>query len=169
MINNTKKIKDNKDFWNVKKAGQRLQWRMQPNDKGEYKTFKVNEDDFKALNSILGMINRLQNLNPLDNVLFEKLLIRFMTQEIRHHGTTIFNRSLLKEISTILAYPLEDFYTAFYNDLHSNQLNRLLTNKTNKEDLETIEVHKKFKESCTFDYVRESIHKTKNELLLKHS
>jgi hypothetical protein len=169
MINNTKKIKDNKDFWNVKKAGQRLQWRMQPNENGEYKTFKVNEDDFKALNSILGLCNRLQNLNPLDNVLFEKLLIRFMTQEIRHHGTTIFNRNLLKEISTILAYPLEDFYTAFYNDLHSNQLNRLLTNKTNKEDLETIEVHKKFKESCTFDYVRESIHKTKNELLLKHS
>lgn len=169
MMNNNKKIQDNKDFWNVKKAGQRLQWRIQPNDKGEYKTFKVNEDDSKALNSILGSINSIKNLDTSNQILFEKLLIRFLTQEIRHHGTTIFDNNLLTEISTILAYPLESFYTAFYNDLHSNQLNRLLTNKTEKEDLETIKTHQEFTEKYTFDFVVNKIRTNKNELLIKHS
>jgi hypothetical protein len=168
-MNNAKKIQDNKDFWNVKKAGQRLQWRIQPNDKGEYKTFKVNEDDSKALNSLLGMINRIQNLDTSNQVLFEKLYIRFLTQEIRDHGTTIFDNNLLTEISSILAYPLEAFYTAFYNDLHDNQLNRLLTNKTDQDDIDTIKLHQEFEEKYTFDFVVNKIRTNKNELLIKHS
>jgi hypothetical protein len=168
-MNNAKKIQDNKDVWNVKKAGQRLQWRIQPNYKGEYKTFKVNEDDFKALNSLLGMINRIQNLDTSNQVLFEKLYIRFLIQEIRHNKTTIFDKNLLTEISTILAYPLENFYTAFYNDLHGNQLNRLLTNKTEQEDMDTLKVHQEFTEKYTFDFVVNKIRTNKNELLIKNS
>ena len=166
MTNNGKKIQDNKDFWNVKKAGQRLQWRMQPNDKGEYNTFKVNEDDFKALNSILGMCNRIQNLDTSNHVLFEKLLIRFITQEIRHHGTTIFDKNLLTEISTILNYPLESFYTAFMNDLHSNQLNTILTDETEEDKLLTIEKYKEAKEKYNLDYIVKQIRTNKNELLI---
>jgi hypothetical protein len=166
MTNNGKKIQDNKDFWNVKKAGQRLQWRMKPNDKGEYNTFKVNEDDFKALNSILGMCNRIQNLDTSNNVLFEKLLIRFIVQEIRHHGTTIFDSNLLREVKTILSYPLADFYTAFMNDLHANQLNTILTDETEEQKLLTIEKYKEAKEKYNFDYIVKKMTITKNELLI---
>jgi hypothetical protein len=166
MTNNDKKIQDNKDFWNVKKAGQRLQWRMQPNEKGEYNTFKVNEDDFKALNSILGMCNRIQNLDTSNNVLFEKLLIRFIVQEIRHHGTTIFDSNLLREVKTILSYPLAAFYTAFMNDLHFNQLNRLSTDKTEEEKQLTIKKFQEAKEKYNFDYIVKKMTITKNELLI---
>ena len=164
-----KKLATEKEFWNVKKAGDKLLWRLSPDKNGEYKHFKPNANDFNALKSVLGMINRIEKNNVSNNKLFAKLFINFLTQEIRFHGSTIFDSNILLNVSNKLSYPLDAYYTAFVKDLQENQWNKLLKDKTKEEQLETVKLYNEFKETYSFEYVSSQLNKNINEALLIHS
>ena len=109
----------------LKKAGERLLWRLSPKENGDYTTFKANENDFNALKTILEHINRQEKISLKNQSLFAKLFIYELTMEIRDLQTTVLNPFPLKKLSNLLKRPLESFYDAFYKDLINNQLNKL--------------------------------------------
>ena len=168
-MNNIKKLADNKEFWNVKKAGERLQWRTSPNERGDFKTFKVNESDSNAVNSILGMINRIEKNNLANNTLFAKLYLIFLTQEIRHHETTVFNEDIFTIVNAKLNFPLESYYAAFINDLHGNQFNKILIDDGEKDQMKTVKMAQEFKEKHTPDFCIPKLNKAMNHALLTYS
>lgn len=124
-MNNEKKIKQSQEYWNVKNSGKRLMYKLSPNEKGQYQTFKVNEDDFNALKSVLGYINRSQENNALNSELYFKLFILQLVGDIRENKTTIFNDFLFARISNQLSMPLPLFFKTLYDDICANQLNKL--------------------------------------------
>lgn len=165
MCKNKQKIIDEKEFYNVKKAGEKLFWRLSPDSKGEYKHFKPNENDFKALKSVLGMINRIKKNNVSNNVLFGKLCIYFLTQSIRHNETTIFNGNVQLELARLLDRPFGHFVKAFTSDLHTNQINKI-TIKNFEKDI--IDINK-FKETFNDDYNEKKLTEIINTYLLNLS
>ena len=152
-MTNKEKINQNNEFWDVKKSGQRLLWRMSPDSNGECKSFKPNESDFNALKSILGAINRSQGETLSNNQLFAKLYIMQLVGDIREKQTTVFNEVLFERLSNQLSKPLDLFYKAFYEDLCSNQLNRITETTTDKEGQEVIVDYNRFKESFPLEFV----------------
>ena len=152
-MTNKEKINQNNEFWDVKKSGQRLLWRMSPDSNGECKSFKPNESDFNALKSILGAINRSQGETVSNNQLFAKLYIMQLVGDIREKQTTVFNEVLFERLSNQLSKPLDLFYKAFYEDLCSNQLNRITETTTDKEGQEVIVDYNRFKESFPLEFV----------------
>ena len=164
-MNNMKKLANEKEFRDVQKAGERLQWRTSLSESGQYKVFKVNESDSKAVKSVLGMINRIEKNNVSNNVLFAKLYIYFLTQEIRHHETTIFNDAIHKELGNLLSKPLELFYDAFTSDLYSNQLNRL----TIKNGKGVVIAANRYKETFPPEFIKGNLNEMINKTLLNLS
>jgi len=153
-MTNKEKINQNNEFWDVKKSGQRLLWRMSPESNGECKSFKPNESDFNALKSILGAINRSQEETISNNQLFAKLYIMQLVGDIRDKQTTVFNEFLFERLSNQLSKPLDLFYKAFYEDLCSNQLNRIT--EGNIEDVDAQEFvldYYRFKETFSLEFV----------------
>ena len=129
----------------LKKAGERLLWRLSAKENGEYTTFKANENDFNALKTILEHINRQEKISLKNQSLFAKLFLYELTMEIRNYGTTVLNPFPLKKLSSLLKTPLKNFYDAFYQDLMNNQLNQLVDfdniNKKIREDIAEAELN----------------------------
>lgn len=169
-MNNEKKIKQNKEYWDVKNSGKKLLWRLSPNKKGEYIAFKPTENDFNALKSLLGYINRVESKTIYNNQLFAKLYIMHLTQEIRKNETTIFNDFIFNELSNKLSLTLDLYYKAFYEDLCSNQLNRLTRGTfTDKEGNEILMDFKRFKDTFSLDYVTSKLDEMMNLTLHRRS
>ena len=168
-MNNLKKLADNKTFWNVQKAGEKLLWRLSPQKNGEYKAFKPNDSDFNALKSILGMINRIEKNNVANNRLFAKLYINFLTQEIRYHETTVFNEDIFTIVNSKLNYSLDSYYAAFVNDLQGNQWNRILKDKTVEEQLETVKMYEQFKQTFSYGFCVPKLNEAINHAILTYS
>lgn len=154
MVTNQKKIEDNATFWDVEKAGKRLLWRFQKDENGNYKNFKINADDELALKSVLAWVNR-QSSGVFDKqTLFAKLYLLQLIGSIRENKTTVFNEFVFVELSNQLSKPIELFYKAFYEDLCSNQLNRLSkANITDAEGKQVIVDYKRFREAFSLEYV----------------
>lgn len=138
--------------YDLKKAVQRFQWRFRVKD-GKYLPFNPTELDVEALNTLIGWINRQKKESLNNNVLFAKLFIYYKTQFIRNNETTVLDGFSTKELCRLLDTPLELFYEAFYNDLHDNQLNRLLKTDNKEEELQIIEDYKNYKKTFTKKYV----------------
>jgi len=169
-MENEDKIKYSKEYWNVKNAGKRLLYKLSPMKNGKYRTFEVTESDFNALKSLLGYINRVENKSIYNNTLFAKLYIMDLVGRIRESETTIFNDMLFTELSHQLSKPLELYYKAFYEDLCSNQLNRLAKGTfTDKEGKEVIMDYKRFKETFTLEYVTDKLNEMMNLTLHRRS
>ncbi|WP_166387726.1 hypothetical protein [Polaribacter sp. 11A2H] len=170
MPSNNEKIKYSKDYWDVKKSGNRLLWRISPNEKGEFKTFKVLQDDFNALKSILGMVNRLESKTISNNELFAKLFIMELLGQIREKETTVFNDSVFIQISNQLSKPLELFYQTFYEDLCSNQLNKLTKDDfTDTEGHNILMDYHRFKETFTLELVKSKLNEMMSNTLHRRS
>lgn len=170
MLNNEDKIKQTQDYWNVRKSGKRLLWRMEQNEKGQYKTFKVTEEDANALKSVLGHINRIDNKTVLNNQLMAKLYIMELVGQIRENKTTIFNASIFKSISNQLNKPLELFYKAFYEDLCANQLDNILEKNIESEEAQDFVLdYNRFKQTFSLDYVTGKIDEMINRTLHRRS
>ena len=112
--------------WDIKKAGERLIWRLRPNEKGQHTSFKPNENDFNALKTVLRHITLGKENNASKHTLFAKLYIYQLTTFTRQYGTTIFNDHVQVEVSKMLNYPLSYFYDAFYSDLITNQIDTIV-------------------------------------------
>ena len=123
---------------NLKKAASRFQFRFSKDNKGEFRNFKPNSEDVQALNCIFTEINKRDENTIAKNNLFAKLLVYQYTQNIRHYETTVLSdlNFALKDIHKILSYDLEAIYKGFYNDLHSNQLNRLVHNGNTNDNID---------------------------------
>ena len=99
-----------------------------------------------------------------------KLYIMELVGQIRENETTIFNDVLFKELSNQLGKPLDLFYKAFYEDLCSNQLNKLAKGTfTDKEGNEIVMDYKRFKETFSLQYVTNKIDEMINLTLHKRS
>lgn len=168
-MDNEKKIKDKKDFWDVDKSVKRLIWRLSPKENGQYYKFEPNENDFKSLKSILGSLDRDKKINVANNVLFAKLYIYHLTMNIRYFETTVLNSFPEKDLHNLLSKPLGLFIKAFYNDLQENQLNKLLkTNDENKQK-EIVNDYERLKETFSLDYVTDKLLESINNALKKYS
>jgi len=151
---NQQKIEDNANHWDVEKSGKRLLWRFSQDEKGNFKNFTPNENDYNALKSVLSWINR-QSSGIIDNSpLYAKLYILQLVGEIRENKTTVFNDLVFDKISNQLSKPLELFYSTFYEDLCSNQLNRLTTeNFTDVDGKAVLMDEKRFRETFPLSLV----------------
>ena len=169
-MENDDKIKYSKEYWDVKNSGKRLLYKLSPMKNGKYRAFEVEEKDFNALKSLLGYINRVESKTILNNQVMAKLYIMELVGQIRENETTIFNDLLFKELSNQLGKPLDLFYKAFYEDLCSNQLNRLSKGVfTDKEGKEVVMDYKRFKETFSLQYVTNKIDEMINLTLHKRS
>jgi hypothetical protein len=115
---------------NLKSAVSRFQFRFNKDTKGEYRNFKPNKEDVDAMNCILTELNNRDEKALQKNNLVAKLLIYQYTQNIRYYGTTVLSDFNLANIDLckVLEYPLESMFKSFHNDIHNNQLNKLIEN-----------------------------------------
>lgn len=148
------KIKQNKEFWDIEKSAKRLIWRLAPNEKGETQSFKPNENDFNALKSILGSLDREKNKSMSYAPLFAKLFIYVLNQNIRHLETTFLDTIPEKELSRLLNTNVELFFKAFYNDLKDNQLNKLTKTDDKNKQNEILKEYQDLQKTYTYDYVK---------------
>ena len=169
-ITNEEKIRYSKEYWDVKNSGKRLLYKLSPMKNGKHRTFEVEEKDFNALKSLLGYINRVESKTVLNNQLMAKLYIMELVGQIRENETTIFNNYLFQDISNQLSKPLELFYKAFYEDLCSNQLNKLTKGTfTDKEGNDIVMDYKRFKDTFSLEYVTGKIDEHINATLHRRS
>jgi len=153
-VDNNTKIKENNQFWDVKRSGEHLLWLLGPKEDGSFKNLKVTEKDFNALKSVLAWINRQSSGIIENNPVMAKLYLMQLVGDIRENKTTVFNEFIFERLSNQLAKPLELFYLAFYEDLAANQLNRLTEdNFRDKEGNKVIMDYKRFKETFPLEYV----------------
>ena len=110
----------------IKRAAEKLIWRLKPSGSGEYKSFTPNKDDVDSLNCLLQWVNNQKKETFDNNHLFAKLYIYHLTMNIRYFETTILDPVPQEDLSRILDTPIKHFYKAFEEDLYNNQLNRLL-------------------------------------------
>lgn len=164
------KIKKSKQYWDVKNSGKRLFYKLRANEKGEFRAFKPTESDFNSLKSLLGYIDRVESKTIFKNELYAKLYLMHLTQEIRRNETTSFNDEIFSSLSQKLSLPLDLYYRIFYDDLCSNQFNRLTHAKfSDKEGNEIIMDAKRFKETFTFELVRDKLNEIMNKTLHRRS
>jgi len=129
----------------IKKAAERLIWRLKPDKEGNFKSFTPNQNDVDSLNCILNWINNQKKETLNNNTLFAKLYIYVLTQEINYHDTTVLDPIPQKKVSALLNHPLDKFYKSFVNDLYQNQLKRLLVLSESDEQKKVIEEYQKQK------------------------
>lgn len=122
----------------LKKAAERLIWRLKPNKNGGFKSFTPNQNDIDCLNCILNWINNQKKETLNNNHLFAKLYIYVLTQEINFHDTNVLDSIPQKKVSALLNHPLDKFYKSFTNDLYENQLKRLLRLTESEEQRKVI-------------------------------
>ena len=117
--------------YNTDKALDRLAWRFTSK-----KPFTPNENDIDSLNTLIGWMNRQQSESVKNNQLFAKLYIYFLNQTIRYFEANIFDEIPQKELNKLLDLPLDNYYNAFHKELQSNNVSRVVNDKSiNKEDL----------------------------------
>ena len=123
---------------NLKSAVSHFQFRFNKNTKGEFRNFKPVKEDVDAINCILTELNNRDKNTLAKNNLVAKLLIYQYTQNIRHYGTTVLSDFNLANIDLckVLEYPLESMFKSFHNDLHSNQLNKLIENSNVNDNID---------------------------------
>ena len=157
-MENKEKIQYSKEYWDVKNSGKRLLYKLSPMKNGKHRTFEVEEKDFNALKSLLGYINRVESKTVLNNQMCAKLYLMELVGQIRENKTTVFNDNIFTNISHQLSKPLDLFYKAFYQDLCSNQLNRLDKDnfKTKEGDSVLMDYHR-FKKTFTLEYITRKI------------
>ena len=155
--------------YDLKKYVDRFQWRFSKDENGNFKQFKPNYKDVEAINNIFEWINRQKKETLKNNVLFAKLFIYFLNQNIRHYETTVLDEFPQKEITKILRTPLHLFYKAFYEDIKFNQINKLSKENTSEENDEIIKQHKELLESFTLKLVSDKLADLITEALNKYS
>ena len=138
---------------------QRLRWRFSNNT-----SFKPNQTDLEAMNTILGWISSQKEISVLNQSLFAKMYIYQLIKEIRHNGTTIFDNHNQKEVSRMLSIPLEVYYERFHFDLHHNQLAKTFKDKL-KEDITLEDLKEKFTLEIVTDKLNHMVSEAVNSFM----
>ena len=132
-----------------KKAMQRIGWRLQQS------TFKPNNEDKQAYNSIVQLIDSQQKKQFENYELFAKLYIHFYGKFISHYKTTVLDPIPRKELHKILETPIANLIDNFTQELNDSELYTLMessgikiehpafkTAEQKKEDAEKIDIEK---------------------------
>ena len=151
-----------KDY-DIKKAGDRLIWRLKPNENGQYINFKPNESDFKALKTVLGWITSEKEKSVLDNEILVKLYIYSLNDLIRKYDTDVLDGMVQKELSKILDTPLHLFYDAFDRSLVEVQMNKIIERARDKSGNKITKA--KFMEVYDTDFQKEQLNHMISEAL----
>lgn len=133
----------------IKKA---LNWqnkRLLSAKESKYNSFKVNEVDFKAFNSVVEYVSVVNKKRVSKNTLFAKLFVYFLNQQVRYYKTDYFEAVPTKELCRLLDMPLGNYYEAFHKELISSQINNII-DKYKKGHKPTIE---DFKDRYTLEMV----------------
>ena len=112
-------------------------------------SFKPNQTDVDALNTIFGWISSQKEISLLNQGLFAKLYILKLNETLLKYDSTIFEPLIQKEVSRVLDLPIETFYQSFHKSLHHNQLKEL-----NLKDGFTVE---DIKEKYTLEVVTDQL------------
>lgn len=99
----------------VHKAIDRITWRLNNG-------WKANENDARAINTIIEFINDKHKEQLVNYGLFAKLYIYFYGSLLNHYKATVFSSIPQKELHKILYKPLEDHIEHFKNTLNDSEL-----------------------------------------------
>lgn len=110
----------------IKKALERFTWRFK-------NTWKPNEEDIKAYNTIATFVKDKHKQQIQDYHLFAKLYVMVYYQFLEKYKTTVFDDIPRKELLKMLDKPLEDFIHRFTDRLNESELYELL-DKTKVND-----------------------------------
>jgi hypothetical protein len=136
------------------KSVQRLSWQF---SRGT--SFKPNQNDVDALNTVFEWITSQKEINLLNQQLFAKLYIYQLEQTLRYYDSTVFDAMIQKDLSRILDTPLDAFYQAFHKSLHHNQLKKLkIKDGLSLEDI---------KENYTLEVVKDQLNNMITEAINK--
>ncbi len=102
---------------NIKKQANYLYKRFKDAKESRYSSFKVNDNDFKALLDVVGYIDILIDEKVAKNTLFAKLYIYQLNQMMLIYGTDVLEDIPQKELSKILDTPLEYYFKAFHDKI----------------------------------------------------
>lgn len=100
---------------NTKNAIERIVWRM--NEGG----WKSNENDEKAINTIIDFFNLKEKQQINDYELFAKLYIRLYLLELNHFKATVFSTIPKKSIDDYLSRDLTSIITEFTQNLNDSE------------------------------------------------
>ena len=100
---------------NLKTAINRITWRLK----------NGNQNDIDALNCVIDYINTQDSDVVNNNLIFAKLFIYNLNQNINHYKASVFDDIPQKELSRILDMPLERFYLSFKQSLDDNMQKRV--------------------------------------------
>ena len=125
----------------IKKSLNWLNKRFKSAKEHKYSSFKVNEHDFNAFNSIVEYVSIVNKEKVSKNVLFAKLYIYFLNQQIRYFQTDAFEKIPVIELNKFLDTPLDNYYVAFHKELHSAKISNTILKykqgyKPTKEEFE---------------------------------
>ena len=131
--------------------------------KSPYGSFKVQNSDFKLFKDIVRYIELTREEKVSRNTLFAKLFIYNYQQMIHTYNTDCLEDIPQKEISKILNTPLDFFFQAFYNKLHSNWNDSMCEKILKGKDISKEYVSEKY----TLEKVTEVLTEMINEALLR--
>lgn len=100
---------------NLNKGINRLAWRF-----SNGRSFKPDDLDIEAINSIIDWINNQKEKSIKENKLFAKLFIYFYSQKVTDYKTTVLDDLPQKELSRLLSTPLDLFILSFKKRLDMN-------------------------------------------------
>lgn len=155
--------------YDLKKSVERFQWRFQKDANGNFKNFKPTEIDVQAINNIFEWINNQKKVSLNNNILFAKLFIYELIQEIRVNNTTVLDEYPQMKLTKVLRTPLPLFYKAFYEDIKFNQIKKLSELNTDIENDNILQDHKLLLETFTLKVVSDKLADLITEALNKYA
>ena len=96
-------------------AMNRQAWRL---SNGQY---TPNEKDIEAFEVMAQWKDNQEKSTPKEHHLFAKLFIFIYMQILKKNNASIFDRTVLKDITSLLIKPLEDYYQDFYDMINSDE------------------------------------------------
>lgn len=144
----------------ITKAVQRLGWRFKKASERSDHSFRLNQNDLKALRSIDDYIVKTQKEQFQDYELFAKLYINYLTELIEHYETTILDSVPRRKINNILKQSLPDLINKLTDSLNDSEKYSLF--KEIKVDLMHPVLQKKEEAANNFSRLQEAYQKPEN-------
>ena len=135
----------------INKAVRRMGWRFQQAAKTRDKSFKINQNDIDALQSIADYVERTQKEQFQNNELFAKMYILCYMRILEKDNTTVFETFARRKLYGLLKLPISSMIEKFTEFLNEQEVLNLfeelkikplhpsiLTEKEKANDLERL-------------------------------
>lgn len=105
----------------IRKAVQRLGWRFSEAVKKQDKSFKINQNDIRAIKEIDNYVSKSQAQQFVDQELFAKLYIYLYMKILENDKTTVLDTIPRKKIYNLLKKSIPDLIEEFKNSLNATE------------------------------------------------